>query len=248
MSRSNPTDNSPNPCTRWFEWDGANGHPRYYSKREQKNIDLPADLTFILLDQLGTIKGWHEVSESGIYSNEVKDTRSDAFVVKAFKGGPIATGVYAAIKDRVAASGGYFVANCYIAYKEGDQMRLGSIQFKGASLGVWMEFCKVNRAELYNKAIHIKGYTEAKKGKVTYRTPVFFLRDITADTNTVALDIDKELQTYLKGYFSRTKVEQVTKPVTTAPHDASEPPLEELPIDHSEGSQVTPEDDSNIPF
>ena len=89
----------------------------------------------MLLDQLGGVRGWHEASESGIYSNEVKDTRQDMLVVKAFKGGILAEGIYKDIKDRVNALGGQFVANCYLAFKDDAgplEHRLSAIQGRGA--------------------------------------------------------------------------------------------------------------------
>jgi len=198
------------------------------------------------LDQLAVIKGWHEKSESGIYSNEVKDTRSDPFVVKAFKGGIIVEGLYGTIRDRVLVAGGHFTTNCYIAYKTDKGLALGSIQFKGATLNAWVEFCKANRADLYKKAIKIKGYDQGKKGKIEFRTPKFFLADVTADTDKAALTIDKSLQEYLKGYFGRTKVEQVARPA--APEEAQEPAGCDVQEPASEEPPTEPEDSGQIPF
>ncbi len=78
MSRSNPNENgNPNPSTRWFEWNGEHGLVRYYDKQAEQQVEVGDDFTFMLLDQLGTVKGWHDASDSGIYANEVKDTRQD---------------------------------------------------------------------------------------------------------------------------------------------------------------------------
>lgn len=210
MSRSNPQENNnPNPAARWFEWHGERGIVRYYDKDAKQHIELGDDFTFILLDQLGSVRGWHDASDSGIYSNEVKDTRQDALVVKAFKGGTLIEGIYKDIKDRVNALGGQFVANLYIAYKGDDGLEIGSLRFKGAALGSWMEFCKNNRAELYKKAIRIKGHTEGKKGRITYRMPVLSLCELSPDTDRAAFALDQTLQEFLKGYLRRTKREQV---------------------------------------
>lgn len=210
MSRSNPTENStPNPATRWFEWNGEHGVVRYYDKEAKKNVDVGTDFTFILLDQLGSVRGWHDASESGIYSNEVKDTRQEVLVVKSFKGGELATGIYKDIKDRVNTLGGQFVANCYIAFKNGSGLAIGSLRLKGAALGAWMEFCKAHRADLYKKAVRITGFTEGKKGRITFRVPVLSLKDISAETDAAAIALDQELQVFFDGYFKRTKREQV---------------------------------------
>jgi hypothetical protein len=211
MSRSNPNEGgSNNPATRYFEWNGEHGVVRYYDRDLKKNIDVGSDFTFILLDQLGSVRGWHDASDSGIYSNEVKDTRQEAMVVKAFKGGTLAEGIYRDIKDRVATVGGQFVTSLYLAYKDDDgALKIGVLRVKGAALKSWMDFSKANRADLYKKAIRIKGYTEGKKGKVVFRVPTLLLATITDDTNAVALNLDTELQQFFKSYFKRTKRDQV---------------------------------------
>ena len=38
MSRSNPTDNTPNPAVRWFEWNGEQGGIRYYDKDKKTQL------------------------------------------------------------------------------------------------------------------------------------------------------------------------------------------------------------------
>jgi hypothetical protein len=141
MSRSNPSENSnPNPAVRWFEWNGEKGLVRYYDKELKQNVDVGTEFRFILLDQLGSVRGWHDASDSAIYSNEVKDTRQETLIVKSFKGGTLAEGIYRDIKDRANSVGGQFVANCYIAFKHGNGLAIGSLRFKGAALGAWMEF------------------------------------------------------------------------------------------------------------
>jgi hypothetical protein len=210
VSRSNPTNNTPNPATRWFEWSGSDGLVKYYDKDKKENVVVDKEFVFILLDETSTIRGWHEKSESGIYSNEVKDTRSSSFVVKSFKGGIIAEGFYSKIKDRVTANGGHFVTNLYIGYKNDEgELVIGSLQLKGAALGAWMDWSRENRDKIYSDAIEIIGYNELQKGKVTFRIPKFFTKKISGETNEQALELDKKLQEYLKGYFERNKTDQV---------------------------------------
>jgi hypothetical protein len=209
MSRSNQTENAPNPAAKFFEWNGEKGTVRYYDKDAKTNVDVPLPFTFLLLDELGSVRGWHDASSSGIYSNEVRDTRQDVLIVKAFKGGTLAEGLYKDIKAEVGIAGGQFVANCYIAFKQNDELVIGSLRFKGAALGAWMEFRKANRSQLYKKAVEIHGYTEGKKGRVIFRVPEMRLKEMTAETNNIALGLDQELQAFLSGYLKRTKVDQV---------------------------------------
>jgi hypothetical protein len=246
MSRSNPNENStPNPAARWFEWNGENGVVRYYDKDAKENVVVGSDFTFLLLDQLGSVRGWHDASDSGIYSNEVKDTRKDVLVVKSFKGGTLAEGIYKDIKDRVNNLGGQFVANCYIAFKNGDgNLSIGSLRFKGAALGSWMEFCKEHRADLYKKAIGIRGFTEGKKGRITYRMPVLRSVDTTPDTDAEATKLDAELQEFLKGYFARTTSDQVG----TSRRHVSDEEAAEFEPQHEPSAPAAQMTDDDIPF
>jgi hypothetical protein len=244
MSRSQPTDLAVNPATRWFEWNGEHGGVRYYDRDLKKNVEVPTPFTFVLLDELGSVRGWHDASQSGIYSNEVRDTRQDVLVVKAFKGGTLAEGLYQAIKDRVNVMGGRFTANCYIGYKSDRGLALGSIKFKGGTLGAWMEFRKAHRADLYSQAVEITGYTEGKKGRVVFRVPTFRLKALSPDSNTQAIDLDKELQAYLDVYLAKTKRDQVETVGTLADNDRDVVPTDE-DHDYRTPSDI---DDIDVPF
>lgn len=216
MSRSNPTVENPNPAVRWMDWGGADGKLKYYNKVDKENVEIGDDFTFLLLDNLASIKGWHDPSGSGIYSNEVRDTRSDMFVVKSFKGGILCEGFYADIKDRVNSLGGKFTSNLYVAFKDGDELKIGVISFSGAALGAWMEFSKENRSDLYSSAVRIKGSVEGKKGKVVFKVPAFIMVKTTPATNEAATELDKKLRVYLTAYMSRAKTEQAKAPAHVA--------------------------------
>lgn len=208
MSRSNPHLNAPNPAVRWFEWNGEKGVVRYYDKAAKENKVFEGVFTFLLLDELACVRGWDDSSQSGIYSNEVRDTTKDVLVVKTFKGGTIAEGYYKAIKDRVNTRGASFVASCYIATKIDGTLSLCVVRFKGAALSAWLDFRKANRQQLYESAIRITGTTEGKKGRIVYKMPVFELKTVTEETNRQALALDKVLQGYLDGYLKRTTHDQ----------------------------------------
>lgn len=241
MSRSRPTDNTPNPSTRWFEWAGGAGEIKYYDKDKKETVTVGDKFTFILLDQLATVKGWHDPSAKGIFSNEVRDTRSDILVVKTFGGKTLAEGLYSQIKDRVSASGGHFTTNLYIAYKDGAELKIGSLQFKGAALSAWMEFSKAFRNDIYKQAININGSTEGKKGSVKFKTPNFDLQDISEDTNKKATELDTQLQAFLEGYFKRTHIERVDDQLP------GEEDFEQANREAS-GAQNDPDDDDSLPF
>lgn len=272
MSLSKPSTDSPNPCTRWHEWDGSNGAVRYYDKSAPNpdpaakrktgvNVVLKLPFYFILLDELTVIKGWHEPSQSGISSNEVRDCRENNLVVKAFKGGLLANGLYNQIKDRVKACGGYFTSNLYLATPGADRkLHLTSIQFAGAALNAWVDFKKENREALSGrgdvKGVKITGYKEGKKGKIIFRTPVFELMEIKPETIAQAVEIDRVLQTYLDGYFKRTGTERAEHSVAVDTAVQPDPDPDDDQTAHGlSGGQVTdpgfsqlPPDDDDAPF
>lgn len=230
MSRSKPSANhDPNPAARWYEWDGETGALRYYDAEKKTRIAVPLPFTFLLLDQLGSVRGWDDASQSGIYSNEVRDTKTDVLLVKSFKGGILAEGVYRQIKEKVNAQGGKFHAALYIAVKIDGELQLAALRFKGAGLMGWMAFTKAHRAQLYSHAITIHDFTEGKKGKVVFRTPIFRTTSVTTETDDSAKKLDMILQAYLDGYLTRsTTTERVE---TTAAHvrdeDMIPPPSDE---------------------
>jgi hypothetical protein len=197
MSRSNQIESAPHPCTRWMEWQGSEGYFHYYDKEKAQKVNVGDNLTFIVLDQLATVKGWHDQSESGIYSNEVRNLTTDILSVKSFKGAEIATGLYKDIKDRVKVKGGKFTQNVYVAIKDGQGMIIGSVMFSGAALNAWIEFAKENKANLYKKSVKISGSTESSKGVTKFKIPTFKLIDVSQETDLQAIELDKTLQEYL---------------------------------------------------
>lgn len=219
MSRSNPTDGIKSPSTRWFTWAGGGdqGYVEWYDKEAKQNVRVDGTFTFLLLDELSTVKGWHEASESGIYANEVRDLRQETLVVKSFKGGELAAGLYADIRDKIVAKGGHYHGSIYIGYKEGDTLKIGNLGLKGAALSAWMEFKKSAPSKkgadgksmkaYFVDAVTITGYVDGKKGGTKFRTPTFALKPVGEETNAQALALDAELQAFLADYLKRPKAE-----------------------------------------
>ncbi len=238
MSRSNPTEGARNPATRWFEWAGGDdgGFVRWYDKDAKKDVKIEGPFTFLMLDELSSVKGWHEPSESSIYANEVRDLRQEALVVKSFKGGELASGLYSDIKDRIVAKGGHYHGSIYVAYKEGEELRLGNLGLKGAALGAWMEFKKAAPTKkngdgksvkaYFVDAVTVAGFTAEKKGGTNYRVPVFKLKEVGEATNQQAIAIDAELQAFLAEYFKRPKAQAATPPTDTQPDPEPQPQAE----------------------
>lgn len=202
MSRSNQNNNSgnANPCKYFIDW--KNGSFVYYDKEAGENVGLGDNITFLVLDQLSTVKGWHDASESGIWSNEVRDTRVETMNVKAFKGGDLASGIYSDIKDKIKGLGGRFVRSMYVAMKvDGDALELANLQLKGAALAEWSAFYNDNRNEIYDSAVEVTGSDARKKGATNFNVPIFALKNVSKETNETAKSLDTVLQNYLSGYL-----------------------------------------------
>lgn len=198
-----------------MEWSGADGVLGYYDKEAKQDMVIGDNFKFLLLDSLSTITGYHKPSNSGIVSNEVRDTRKDEMHVRAFKGGPIAQGHYQDIKDRVKAAGGKFTTSLYVGYMDTKGLAIGCIQLTGAALSAWMDFSKEHRAQLDSHGVQINGVVEGQNGSIKYKVPKFGLMSIKPETNQAAIDLDAKLQEYLNGYLSRTKADDTNQDTRT---------------------------------
>ncbi len=202
MSRSKPTNNNPNPATRWFEWSGSKGNLHYYDRETKQQVEVALPFEFVLLDELATVKGWHDASQGNIYANEVRRTTKEPLTVRSYAMlEPLAKGLYSEIKDRVKAAGGRFVSNLYIGYTDGDEMKIGSLQFKGAALRAWSEFKNENNP--YDGWIVIPQAIKGKKGSIEFFSPEFIAGPIEKASQDQALMLDEGLQTYLDTYFAK---------------------------------------------
>jgi hypothetical protein len=204
-----------NPSKRWFQWSGGTGTLSCYDKDKKENVPVELPFKFLLLDELHTISGYNDGAGKGLYSNEVKDLQKEVLNVKMDKQ-TIAVGLYKDIKDKVKAEGGKYTKSCYIAYYEGKELCIGNIKMSGSSLsggkykqgkeeiemGAWMEFSK--EKQLYKMAVEMSlNPQDCKKGATTYKIPQFKLIPIKEETNQIALDLTRELNSYLDVYIQR---------------------------------------------
>jgi len=203
MSRSNPEENAINPCSNWFQWDGGDGKGlKKYNKETKKNDIIPIPFKFLVLDRLVTVIGYNEPEKIGYYANEIRNMKNDKLTVRS-KNGIEAEGTYEEVKAKLGTKGLNFAQSCYIAYFEGKDLTLGNIKMTGAALENWFNFCKVNKID--EIGIILKEAKEAKKGKVIYYEPIFESMKIKDETNAAAIELDKELQEYLKAYLERNQ-------------------------------------------
>jgi hypothetical protein len=200
MSRSRPVIT--NPAVKFFQWSGSKGELQYYDREKKKNISVPFPFVFLVLDQLSTITGYSEADENSFWSNEVRKVSEEPFIVKtAFKGRQFIKeeGLY---KDLdVRNKGAKYAKSIYIMFDEGEGYVIGNIKASGAALTAWIEFCKTCIVE--NGKVVFTGKEKAKKGTNEYFVPSFEYAHSDNNENDIAIELDKELQSYLDIYLSK---------------------------------------------
>ena len=197
---SQPTTN---PAGKFFEWKSNEKTFVYYDKETKTNVSIPLPFKFLVLDELHTIKGWNDATESGIYSNEVKFISRDEMIVKPFKGNEIARGLYKDIKEKAKSAGGHYVKSIYIMLEDGS---IANLQLKGAACQAWGDFTAKSKSRLVDEWVSVVGFDEAKKGSVKYTTPIFgYLCSLDGAESDLADEAFNTLEAYLKTYLAKAE-------------------------------------------
>jgi len=221
LSQDRPT----NPAKRFLKV--KSGAVSYYDKESQENVNVPTPLEFIVLDQLATVKGWSDQDESGYWSNEVRSVGRDVLTVRTSKGMKD-QGIWRDIKGNASIAGAKYHSSIYIATKGHDGLEINNLSLTGAALNAWIEFTQKHRVNT-NKVI-LTGWNDAKKGSVSYKVPVFEAVPMEDGERDEAIELDKELQAYLKEYFSYTPDEGHDTVSSSAPKDTVVDVDDEEPI------------------
>jgi hypothetical protein len=225
------------PVKKYLSWSSNDKCFTYWDKEAKENKKLPLPVKFIHYDEMATIKGWHDNSGSGIYSNEVKSTKTEPFTVRSFKGGEIASGLYQDIKGKVNASGGDYYVSLY-AELGGEVV---NFSFKGAALMTWSNFSKENRKQFLGNYINVLSASDEKKGSVKYSVPVF-----TVGNNIDASVSDASDKNYdnLVDYFKARKANSASSAEEVQSHTAEAifAPKEDFPTTAFEDAS------SELPF
>ena len=161
-----------NPAKRFIEWQGGEGFFYYYDKEKQEKVKLPKKFQIIALDELATIKGFDERANSGIYSNEVRDTTKDTLTVKNFKGDQIAEGIYQSIKGDIISAGGKYCKSIYgVMVDKKGVGDLVQISIKGSALGPFIDASiRIDDGCVITFGVNPE---EKKKGKTVYYEPTY---------------------------------------------------------------------------
>ena len=201
------TKNS-NPTSKFLEWKSNNKSFSYYDKENKQNVEVKLPLTFLVLEEFHTIKGFSDSDQTGIYANEILQISAEEFEVKSFKGRVIAKGTYSDIKQAVNAAGGNYHKSIYAVTKEGE---LINISIKGAAVSKWSQFTEKGAwKRLKDEWVTIEGAEQHQKGMVSYSTPNFKFNTSLSDYEFKIVEAKaKELEGYMDGYLAKdVKVEE----------------------------------------
>lgn len=221
MSRSNNVEIR-NPAEKFFQWDGKKGGFNWFDKskgEKGERVHLPLPFEFAVLDVLATVKGFDDKTQSGYWSNEVRNVGEDQLIVRT-KEGVVGKGLYKDIIDRL--SGASYCQSVYIGYSENGTLRLGNLQLTGIALSSWIEYRKKHK--IYSGKIIVNRMLDGRKGAVEYKIPVFEPAEIDDESDGLAKALDMVLQEYLNAYFNIKKQEHTESVAETLIQKEESPP------------------------
>jgi len=176
------------PAVKSIEFKSSKQAFSYYDSGTQENVLIPVSkenpFEFVVVDEYSAITGFCEKTNTGIYSNEVKNLKQEPLNVRVFtdkdgKGaGEIANGLYADIKDTAKAQGGKFTKVVYIIYNnELCVLRLLGAGFAGGiknkkdteTVGGWIN----RQGDDSQFKVKCEALETAVKGINNYFVPVF---------------------------------------------------------------------------
>lgn len=209
-----PEKKSANPTSKFLEWKSDNKCFQFYDKENKQNVPVKLPLTFLVLEEYHTVKGFNDADQTGIYSNEVLQIGTDEMEVRTFKSGRlIAKGLYKDIKSNVNAAGGNYHKSIYAVTKEGELINLS---LKGSSVSKWSQLTEKGAwKRLQDEWVTIEDAEDHQKGRVKYSTPNFkFNTSISTSEYDMIKTKATELEEYLKGYFNNnTEPTEEVEPV-----------------------------------
>ena len=196
-----------NPVTKFIEWSGSKNAFFWYDKEKGEKVFFDKPLAIIMIEQYFTIKGFHEQSGSGIFSNEIHNTKTERFNVRAHGTGTIAEGYYQDISGKIKAQGGKFCNSVYAVMgtdSEKGDYEIVNIQFYGSALGPFID-AKLRRNG--NFIILSPGVEPKKKGSNKYFEPLISQQPSPQMWKDIAV---KEYENILE-YFKQRKARKAQR-------------------------------------
>lgn len=202
------TEGTKNPATKFLEWKSNEKAFSYWDKEKEEEVLLKLPLKFQFLEDFHTVKGWHDDSESRIYSNEVKFISKEPLRVSSFKGGQIAEGIYKDIRSRVKDAGGVYYKSVYLVDEDGN---IVNMQIKGSVVSAYTDFMDSESNKVESYWIEINEVENKKKGATKYSVPIFEIGDAYTKSEYKLVDEKYiEIANYHKGKSEPNKEDEDT--------------------------------------
>jgi len=208
MSRVEQSSLQKNVASKMLQWKSVDAAMSYYDKDSKENVTLPLPFEFVvLLKDYVSFNGFHEATNKGFWSNEVKNPndmvhiRCGNDIVKSFKKSDWKT-----VKELPELKGCKYTQIAYVSatLPEDDEPQIYRIMLNGASLtgGItvdkktgkehadqetdgWIRFtnklCKTDANMLFKVSVVINGSKSKKNGAVNYTLPVFEAKELDPD-------------------------------------------------------------------
>lgn len=221
MSLSQPRKSN-NPAAKFIEWGGKEGVFFHYDKENEEKVFLETPLYIIKLDQLSTVTGYNK-DKGGIYSNEVKNIMDDTLKVKYYSGDTIAEGIWNDIKPHVIMAKGKYAQSVYAALidPKTSELELVNFKFHGSSIGPWID-AKVDDSGCV--IILDKNPSRMTNGDTSFYIPTVTKSKVREDIIEKAIDMDKDLQSYLSGSNAESE-DQIEKEVAVVVDNTDDLPF-----------------------
>jgi hypothetical protein len=225
-TRQNITDKLSNPAQYFLKWSNGSGEISYYDKEKKENIIIGNNISFLLLDQLSTAKGWDSQNESAIIGTEVRNPAFEPIILRSYKDGnsnQIVKGIWKTeIKDKYPVD---FYASLYIVTIINSKPVLANLQIKGACLADLFE-AKLKSVDGFY--INFKKGEQQKNGVAKwFSLSVSKTIEVPKIIDDLAVGYYNQLQDYLDQYLAKKQVSE------EAPDPEYPAELEEITLDEA---------------
>jgi hypothetical protein len=263
MSFSNPQEESQSfhPCKVWVEYKSKITDFQYWNKEavqadgtQGARESLGANPKFIFLDMTFCVTGYNGAKKFGLKSNEMKiastkeSWANSIFKVESMpkeamviKFGSVSLtsieGAWSEIKDMVDSQKGKLTINAYVAIHIKGKLTLACLQLSGSAYGPFKDFYDKNKGTyIHSKVIAVTKHESKTTGDNTFNVPVFEFTNtpVKDETFTVCTEMDKELQSYLKGkvaepiaQYTATGTQTLSAPTSVSPRVVKDEHTEE---------------------
>ncbi len=201
MRQDQFADKLTNPASLTIQWAGGSdaGYLKAYDKETKERIELKP-LSFVVLKEKNCLDGYLAAKNSGAWSNEVSNLKTEALTVMYKDNGDFKVfkeGMYADIVEEMKVQGVKYHKVIYAMVVDSPDIKGGEVVrllLKGAAASAWFEL----KAEYKKGVIALTGSSDGQTGAVKYKVPTFGAQPITEEANAQAEIAYDSVEAYLK--------------------------------------------------